>query len=459
MGITSLYQELTALNPRDEATESPPTRAFQAANALYEVTFNATCPGGSAQAYQGHDHTPQGGGGPINRGHLWGFCTVSGRTLNYTAKNQSKELTGSSAMDTAHIHASPSLFESALLTGWICYYARNSDKFTLRMGPDGTTFDVELPIADSELVSWYKFQIPVEASGKWRTRNLFVECGSYDAANAPAITIYAFQIDELPDVLARRGAEETERPGATGNTILSSFPKLEDDLVAADEWFDSYSLRQLYRFENALYEGIEEKLAPGATSQVCRGHDHDSGNYGGRAIARGGCYTGTLLGATYLYRLAYDGNTYTGYYAFDYDDGTTRRSNNSVGMGIFWVGPGLTSSGNPPTNPPWLTAKVWVEWDAGVATPTMNFRALHIGSGNYSAVTTVSSTSSYGAWITIDKIPCAGDAVNEIQFELEMTGTTNTVNIAMYAFTIYEVPGVGARTNSSLPALATSEVG
>jgi len=269
------------------------------------------------------------------------------------------------------------------------------------------------------------------------------------------VSICSLQLDELPDVLDRNGAPEAESPARTGDTIRSAFPALEETLFDADEFAHAYALRSLYEFGNALYEGIEEKRAPGASSQVCRGHDHDASNYGGRAIAHGGCYTATILDTTYLYRIAWVGASYSGYYAWDLDDGVDRRSAASVGMAVFWVGPGLSSSGSPPTNPPYLTAKLHVRWTAASGVPSFNFRALHIASGNYSAVTSVSAAPSYDAWIEIDKIPCVGNAVNEIQLEVEMTGVSITVDIDLIAFTIYEVPGVGAKTNSALAALAS----
>lgn len=449
MGCTANYKELSLLLPRDEVTETWGERSYQAANAEYEATFDATAPGASSQTYQGHDHTPQGGGGPINRGCLWSACTVSAALveMGFSAKNQAVEMVASgAALDTLMLHASPGLRSTALLTGWICYYARNSDRFRVELDEFPTPYDFDLEVSAGEKINWARFVLPVVAPGKWKLRNLFVRCGSYDSASAPALSIYALQIDELPDVLNNRGRVHLQQPASTGKTIYVAFDSLEDDLVAVGEWLDSYSLKILYGFENGLYEGIEDRRAPGASSQTCRGHDHDSSNYGGRALARGGCYTATLQGTTQLYRLAYNGTSYSGYYAWDYDDGTTRRSNNNIGMALFWVSPDLTSSGNPPTGPPYLTAKLYVEWNADPATPTFNFRAKHLASGNYSAVTTKSSTASFSGWITIDMIPCAGDAINEIQFEVEMTGTGNTVNIDLYAFEIYEVPGVGGRT-------------
>lgn len=462
MSTNPKANNLALVIPRQEITEAWAQQAMQNANGQYEALWDTTAPGGSAQVFCGHDHTPNGGGPPIHRGCLWSACTTSTELVEraFTSANQALELIAASkAIDTMQIHPSPGLRVGALLTGWICYYARNSDKFTLQMAADGTIYDVELPVAQGETYNWFQFQLPVAYPGLWRARNLIVKCGSYDSSNAPAFTLYALQIDELPDVIDRRGVPVQQSTTVTsGPTIISSFGVLDDALVDADEWLDAYVLRELYGFENALFEGLEEKRAPLASSQVCRGHDHDTSGYGGRAIARGGCYTASLHGTTYLYRLAYDGTSYSGYYAWDFDDGSDRRSNNSVGMALFWVSPGINNSNSPPTNPPYLTARLYVEWDAGGSTPTVNIRAVNITISKNSAVTTISSSSSHSAWITIDKIPCSGDALNELQFELEMTGASATVNIDLYGFVVYEVPGVGARTNTSLVPLGSGGV-
>lgn len=461
MATTAKANKLALVSPRDAITEAWAQQSAQNANGQYEATWDAAAPGASAQTFAGHDHTPQGGGGPIHRGCLWSACTVSSDLidLSFTSANQAIELVKSGeAIDTMQIHPSPGLRADALLTGWICYYARNSDRFVLQMADSPTIYDVELPVSDGEKYNWLRFEIPVAYSGRWKARNLFIVCGSYDSSNAPVISLQALQIDELPNVIDRRGTGFVETPAAAGQTIIRSFGTLDDALYAADEWLDSYTLRELYGSINGLCEGIEDARAPKASSQVCRGHDHDAGNYGGRAIARGGCYTASLQGATYLYRIAYNGTSYSGYRAWDLDDGADRRSAASIGMALFWVGPGLASSGNPPTTAPYLTARLYVEWDAGAEIPTLNFRALNIGLSQYSAVTSVAATSSHSAWISVDKIPCDDDAINEIQFEVEMTGTTTVQNIDLIAFAVYEVPGVGARTNTSLPVLATGGV-
>lgn len=446
MGVTSERKELSVLLPRDQVTELWAQRAYRRANALYEALWDATPPGGSGRTYQGHDHTPQGGGGPINRGCLWSACTLETLTeLSFSAKNQSQEIPGS-PNDSAMVHASPGLRTSALLTGWICYYARNSDRFRLELAPEGTIYDFDLEVGSGESAIWQKFVVPLAWAGEWKARNFYVRCGSYDSDNSPAVSIYAIQLDELVDTMGRGGVPETERPASTGSIVLVSFPVLEDELVAADEWVDAFALRELYAFGNGLYEGTGEMRAPGASSQTCYGHDHDPSNHGGRIIARGGCYTASLGATTYLYRIAWNGISYSGYQAWDLDDGADRRSAASVGMALFWCSPGMTSSGSPPSSEPYLTARLFVQWNAGMASPTMRFRAKHISTGNYSAVTEIAATASYSDWVTVDYIPCEGDDINELQWEVEMVGTMTTVNIDLYAFVVYEVPGEGARS-------------
>ena len=463
MAVTAKFDELELIIPRATVTEEPVDLSYHAAAAMYEALWDVVAPGGAAKIYQGHDHTPTGGGGPINRGCLWSINSndfISNLIeLSFTAKDQAIELVApASPMDMTIIHASPGFQSNTLLTGWICYYARNSDKFTLEFSANGTAYDIDLPKSDGEKIRWFQFEVPLLSPGAWQDRHFFIRCEDYDSTSPPVVSVYALQLDEHPGMMERIGEPEFESPAASGNTIRVAFPTLEDTLVAADEWYDSYCLKILYENLNGLYEGTEEKRAPGSTSQVCRGHDHDASNYGGRTIARGNLYTASLADSANLYRIAYNIGTMTGtFYAWDNDEGANNRSGATVGMALYWCGPGINNTANPPTAPPYLTAYLYARWDVGGGTtPTIQIRAKHLASGSYSAVSSVAA-SAYDGWIVVDKIPCAGDVVNELQWEIEASNHPAPAhNFDLIAFMIYEVPGVGGRTDqSTLPALAS----
>jgi hypothetical protein len=447
MGVVSRWKELTlaAVAARSEVVQTAWQDIYKSLCALYETLWDATPAGASSQVYQGHDHTPTFGGAPITRGLIW--SEVSADTPLYTVTfdeaNQTRSLTtGATANKTRsqggvwRSFVSPGLSRLGSLTGWICYEAQNSS-FVLKMATGGA--EIELPETTAELPQWIEVRAPIEP-GTWQRFDPTISCGNYDEEKGTSVKIYALQLEE--EAAARVGVPgiPIRLPVAAASGVVPvGHMALEQDLVADEEWLDSDAILRGVAMLNALYEGTEALASIGASSQSVKGHDH--GSYGGRAVARNvvvsagngnnGLFTCPIPSASTW--IIADGN------------GAGSRSDAGIPMFVGYVSPGLSSSGNPPTTAPYLTAWVYI-YENQSDTSTVDLRIYNSTTGTLSAVTTLGAGTVKRGWFPIDKVPCDGDAWNDFDLEVrsDKVGVTGDHTIRIHALIIAECAGLGA---------------
>lgn len=452
MGIQRGWKELSLalVEARDKIVEGWLQRLYRAAATLYEVLWDDAAPGAASQEYQGHDHTPNGGGSPIYRGVVW---SENGGDLvlyqpSFGAANDEVPLTEDATATSSNLRQDASLMrvlESpglvrgvGLLTGWICYEARNST-FTIQFG-NGEA--IELPATPNELPQWVAISTPLKFPGSWSAHDPRVRCGEYDPENEPALKIYAIHLEEEQAALAGLGGASlpVPIPAAAGGNVPSGHMELEEDLVAAEEWMDTDSLLRPLSMLNAVFEGTESSAAPGRTTRAVKPHDHDPDGYGGRAVGRG-LVCMAANGNRGLWTSTPSVNTWTN------ADGGER----DVDMMVGYVSPGLTSSGSPPSAIPYLGAQVYLYID-GAAASIVDLRMQTTATPTYSETTTIGAGTEKKGWFRINKIPCEGDAWNG--FDLEIRTDTGGQTIKVLACLIVEESGSGAQGSSAGSNLA-----
>jgi hypothetical protein len=447
MTVTSRLTKLARVGARNPVLQDTFYRLYRGANALYEALFDASAPGGT-QVYAGHDHTPLGGGGPIHRGGVWSEFRHNAdaplNTLAYTAANQTMDLLdGSTTREGKSFRyvTSPGLRVGARLRGWICTDCYGASEFSL-IQPDGN--EVVLPVSQQnsdgtyeERRLWTPFEAYVQ-DGRfaYETLALRVRCSGYDAEDPPVVKWWGITISETDASVGYSGAALTETAaGESADLVTSAFDDLDDALLPNYSWVDPVSTHRLYTFLSGLYEGVHDWRAPGAVSQVCRGHDH--ADYGGRLVARGRQYT-AANGQNVLYTLSsWTSATWT-----DIDDDDTKdRTTAGIGMCRFRASPGMSSTGTPPSAAPYLTALILVDVSLSAAS-TVEFRFLRTGTAFSSASSSLGSTSSFSGWVVVDFIPCIDTGIDNFTLQTQVTGS-GTGEISVYAIQMMEVPSQG----------------
>lgn len=450
MTITSLFSALARQGARQVIRATPIRDAYRAANALYEALWNAPAPQASTQTYRGHDHTPWGGGGVIHRGGLWSETSITSPLWDHTFTEAGQEIgffeTYVRFRALARYITSPGVPAGSPLRGWLCVRARGESDFFLRYrGLDLAKIEV----TGAESRYWLPFSIPtIEAQPRFETPLLSIKCGSFNPEDPPRFELFGITIAETAATVSplNRGGKLLEGiAGRASDLVASAFASLPDEIPNALEWLDAVTLQRLYSFVSALHEGAHDWRAPSAVAQVCRGHDH--GGYGGAIVARGRQYT-AALGTNPLYQLDFQHLSSSTFYPFDEQDGGSSRTTAGFGMARYLPSSGMTSTGSPPTDPPYMTAAIYVRGSDGSASRDLHFRARRTGTANVSAVTIVAGVSSFEGWLILDKIPCTAETLNEITIEAAIFGGgVGSWVIELWALQVYEEAGAGGQNN------------
>lgn len=447
MGVVSRWKELTlaAIAARSEVVQTAWQDLYKSCCALYETLWDAAPLGASSQIYQGHDHTPKYGGAPITRGLIWSEVSADTElySLTFTEANQKLALTNGATAAYARTQGglwrsfiSPGLSRLGRLTGWICYEARNSS-FVLKMANGG--IEIELPQTTAELPQWIEVSAPMEP-GTWQRFEPTVECGEYDSENPPILKIFAVQLEEEEAARVGVAGAPVRLPvSAASGVVPVGHMRLEQDLVADEEWLDSDMVLRAAAMLNSIYEGTEATAVMGASSQTVKGHDH--GDYGGRAVARN-VVVAAGNGANILFRcpIASAASWIKGD-----GEGAGTRTNAGITMFSGYVSPGLDSSGSPPSSAPYLTGWVYL-YENQSALSTVEVRIYNDNTGNTSAVTTIGAGTEKKGWFPVNFIPCEGDTWNDFDVEIksDKVGVTGDHDIYLNAVVIAEEAQGGA---------------
>jgi len=230
------------------------------------------------------------------------------------------------------------------------------------------------------------------------------------------------------------------------------FAKLEQGLVAAQEFLDSDTLFRAYSYANALWESIYDKNIPNMAQKV-KGHDHSATN-GGRALARGTCYVGGV-GDDLLMKstaLAY-GNTW-----LSADSAVGASTNRKTILGYHfrvYHSEQFVSGGSTPsyTNG---TVDTWIqlEWLSNFTATNMPLKARIVNNTlsktSSEFVALVSGTNS-GAWFHITDIPFqAGWNNYTIELLADMAsygGGSAQTDLYLTQFSMVEVAGIAQTTS------------
>lgn len=443
MSVVSRLLRLDSIAIRANVLQDTFLRAYRAANALYEALWDATAPGGSSQVYQGHDHTPEGGGGPTHRGNLYSEMRFNVDDplflFPFTAENQTVGyLEGSDrAGSPIRYMTSPGIAAGRTLKGWVCTWCSGASEFFL-VTPDGREFP--LPSGSTERRLWTSFEVfTTDPRAVYDTTVLRFRCRGYDAEDAPILRVWGIVISETDATVENRGTRLLEGSAGQADDLVGvAFETLDDALVGSYTWVDPILLHRLYKFVSALHEGVHDWRAPGSAAQVCRGHDHSS-TYGGRLLARGKQYT-AATGDNPLYALTSLAGSWR---EVDYDD-TNGRTAAGVGMIRYRPSPGMTSTGTPPSARPYLAALIFVTV-ALSGSATVKFRMARTGSGNHSDEATFTA-ASYSGWLVVDKVPCADSSVNDLTLQAHVSGGA-TGSIEVWYIQLTEEPGQGAKVD------------
>lgn len=437
--------KLDSIAARTKVLQDTFLRAYRAANALYEALWDVAAPNTAAQVYQGHDHTPEGGGGPIHRGCVWSemrFNTDDPLFLYpFTAANQTVGYLEGSDREGSPLRymTSPGIAAGRPMRGWICTWCSGASEFFL-VTPDGQEF--ALPSGSTERRLWTPFEIfTTDPRAVYDTTILRFRNRGYDAEDAPILRVWGIVISETDATVENVGTSISEPSvGQSADLVTSAFSALDDALVGSYTWVDPILLHRLYSFVSGLFEGVHDWRAPGAASQICRGHDHAPSGYGGRAVARGRQYT-AATGDNPLYTLTSLAGSWR---EVDYDD-TNGRTAAGIGLIRYRPSAGLNASGGPPSARPYLTALIFVAV-ALSGSATVKFRFARTGSGNHSDEATFTA-SSYSGWLVVDKIPCADSSTNDLTLQAHVSGGA-TGSIEVWSIQLTEEPGQSAATDA-----------
>lgn len=439
--------DLNATRRGEEIVEGWAKGDMRNSNAAYESLWDDTAPGDSSQDFSGHDHARSGG--PICRGVSWSEDAGENPLFTYTptTANQKEKIDNDSNGRTgglARYYVSPLYTPNSSLAGMLCYSAQNS-AFTLTfesIGNKTTTF--ELPETGEDPV-WIEIGPGVPMMpGQWESLDIYAENASHDGSTNPTLKVFGVVITEAPGVTRYRSSLQLSAlnpPGllqpASTNLTYVGFETLDDTLADDTLWMDADLLSRIQWFKNALWEGILDVAAPGRTSQVVRGHDHE--DYGGLSITRNKvCSFG--MGQAQPWTVTFgsgEGNTSTPATA----DATwikADRDTGGAGNGLRYtagiahmtgpVGPGIDNSSNPPTAAPFLDAFVYVSATGGGASSYTIRVAIY--NHNQTAFSTVGTYGVSGAdgegWIYIDKIPCQADQFNTFTIYVQCTAGNPT---------------------------------
>lgn len=436
---------LDAIAARTKVLQDTFLRAYRAANALYEALWDAAAPNATAQVYQGHDHTPAGGGGPIHRGCVWSEMryNIDGPLFShtFTSPHQTIGYLEGTYREGSPLRymTSPGIAAGRPLRGWVCTWCSGASEFFL-VTPDGREF--ALPSGPTERRLWTAFEIfTTDPRAVYDTTSLRFRCRGYDAEDPPILRVWAIVISETDATVENAGTSVSEPSvGQSADLVTSAFSPLDDALVGSHVWVDPILIHRLYSFVSGLFEGVHDWRAPGAASQICRGHDHTPSGYGGRVVARGRQYT-AATGDSPLYTLTSLAGSWR---EVDYDD-TNGRTAANIGMIRYLPSEGINTSGSPPSAPPYLTALIFVNVEMSDSA-TVKFRFWQTGTGNYSDEATFTA-SSYSGWLVVDKIPCSDSSTNDLTLQVHVLGEIEG-SIQVWAIQLTEEPGGSAATDA-----------
>lgn len=431
---------------RDAVKETTLKNIYAFAPALYEACWDDAAEGASSQRYQGHDHTEEGGGGPLIRGlclsehggddYLYQLdFTEAGQRLEISQQANSNRRVVRGGNYTYPV--SPML--GGVLEGWFLYTGANST-FFVEMGFGADPIEVEGDTGETPRK--VPFSVPLKP-GEMNKLSMYVRCDEYDPENPPQFTLYAIYLSETRNSYGSRPPALQVPPSAGVGVVKAGHMTLAQELVEDQLFLDSDALLRPSAMLNATYEGIEDAPAPGASSQTIAGHDHDPLGWGGRALGRNVIYRAGCGGGTMFSSSIGSASSYQ-----RVDDGGLRESDGEA-MFEAPVSPGLTSSGSPPTTAPYLTAEIYLVTDPDATSgATVLLRMRNRTTGNYSAVTTLGPGIVKNGRFAIDKIPCQpGWNLMDLEISCSVDSTTIYVNQVV----IYEntARGGGGRSASS----------
>lgn len=435
MTVTSRFRALDTSNVMRgaEIVSSWATRCLQAAVALYESVLDVAAPGATSQQYRGHDHGAEGGAGLI-RNSVFSASGHGTPLFTWTAA-----LGSPSSYWVGQGYISPRIMDSR--TSWLLLvrYKVTDGTWHLKLN-DGPPV-----LLDSDSMTYAQARWTLDRDTAWNNIKLTAEVVKLaDDKSTSQLDIYSVNIietyrDSQPySWLSLR--DVTTQPSSTAR-VLSYFDYLADELVSANEWMDAYTFKTLYSALNALFEIAMDLAAPASSSQYIRGHDHlplAGGGSGGRLLPRGKMFS--TIGDQYLAGFTLGWWTYIGFLlggAWSYSDAgmTYRRTSpgstpsgpvTTLPMIQAWVDELFSSSGSPPTTNPYLDGYIAVSCDT--PSVTISVRLYHLTSGAVSATTTVTSTS-FGKWVYLDKIPCTGGSWNEYAVEIMTSADCGDVTV------------------------------
>jgi len=226
--------------------------------------------------------------------------------------------------------------------------------------------------------------------------------------------------------------------------IKRFFTALNDALLDADESGDAETHTRAYAFGNALFEGIFDKRAPGASSQRIQGHDHTdstvSGYQGGRPLARHVCYNAYRADNSSVYYAS--PSSASSWVSFDEHWSSTYQRTTNTAAELFrtYISAGWDSTGTgTPSSPPYLNVRLLLNWTPTASSVEWDVRVKNIVSGRYSQTQTVisTSTSQHIQWMDITLVPASDGWCG---FDIEVLRRNGSASDVLYCdqFVMYE---------------------
>lgn len=452
MAVNAALQTLEKLDayPTKEVIVRVITRLMQRINAEYEALTDEAAPGAASQSLSGHEHSLDFGGAPIPRSSILSVDTGSKAhiTKTETTKNQQ------TSYQVGPRYISPGLAQAM---------STHTDVMVL-MGIEGGPVEIWAGAGEDNRVlvepgtedtpRWIPLRCPIQKDDEFSYLSLTLR-----PTTAASTTWSIYKVNEAESwVLSIQEVghrDITSSIGLVGKVYeyFGTEATLDDDLVAALETLDSYTLKILLWSLNALYTHTQDAAAPGTTTQVIKGHDHykiADGGCGGRPIPRGCIYSAGSREVAWMVAncgtqnkweyadfslvAASSGGTAAIRLSTGTPDPLTGTNAGATPMFYAYVSAGMTSTGVPSSNP-FLVA--WIH--IGSPPDTGEIRIYNDTANALSPAVAFTSISHPEGWIEVTKIPCAGDAWNLFTLQIRTTSASVPVSYAVRQVSIHEV--------------------